>query len=167
MIRKILGIYLLLNAVSHNFVNAFCPVCTIAVGAGVGFSRWLKIDDTIAGVWIGGLTVSLITWTLNWLRSKNKTFRYDKIIITLLYFGFVVVPLSWSNIIGHPSNRLWGIDKLILGMISGGGVFLLSGLAYQKLKERNNGKAHFPFEKVVFPVASLVIMSIVYFLITK
>jgi len=38
---------------------AVCPICTVAVATGIGFSRWLGIDDTITGLWIGGLTVSL------------------------------------------------------------------------------------------------------------
>ena len=25
---------------------AICPVCTVAVGAGIGLSRWLGIDDS-------------------------------------------------------------------------------------------------------------------------
>lgn len=46
-------------------VQAVCPVCTVAVGAGVGFSRYLGIDDTIAGLWIGALIVSVSMWTIN------------------------------------------------------------------------------------------------------
>ena len=38
---------------------AVCPICTVAAATGIGFSRWLGIDDTITGLWIGGLTVSL------------------------------------------------------------------------------------------------------------
>ena len=33
--------------------KAICPVCTVAVGAGIGLSRWLGIDDSITGLWIG------------------------------------------------------------------------------------------------------------------
>ena len=33
--------------------QAVCPVCIVAVGAGLGLSEYLGIDDTIAGVWIG------------------------------------------------------------------------------------------------------------------
>lgn len=30
---------------------AVCPICTVAVGAGVGLSRCLGIDDSITGLW--------------------------------------------------------------------------------------------------------------------
>ena len=54
---------------------AVCPICTVAAATGIGFSRWLGIDDTITGLWIGGLTVSLITWTIDWLGKKNIRFK--------------------------------------------------------------------------------------------
>ena len=49
---------------------AICPICTLAVGAGVGLSRWLGVDDTVTGLWIGGLTVSMILWTIFWADKK-------------------------------------------------------------------------------------------------
>ena len=50
---------------------AACPVCSVAVAGGVGFSRWLGIDDTISGIWLRGLIVSLSFWFLSWLDKKN------------------------------------------------------------------------------------------------
>jgi len=55
---------------------AICPVCTIAIGAGLGLSRWLGVDDVISGIWIGGLLVSTSLWTVNWLRSKKLTLNF-------------------------------------------------------------------------------------------
>lgn len=155
--------YLLLPPIA----NAFCPVCTIAVGAGVGFSRWLGIDDTITGLWIGGFTVSLITWTLNWLSFKKIDFKYKVPLVSLAYFALIFLPLSWIDIIGHPLNRFLGIDKLVLGMILGSVSFWIGGMSYNKLKIRNNNRAHFPFQKVVMPVAPLVILSIIFYFLTK
>ncbi|KKU63742.1 MAG: hypothetical protein UX88_C0023G0019 [Candidatus Woesebacteria bacterium GW2011_GWC2_47_16] len=50
---------------------AVCPVCTVAVGAGLGVSRWLGIDDSVSGIWVGGLVVSLSFWFADWLTKKN------------------------------------------------------------------------------------------------
>jgi len=33
-----------------NFVFAQCPVCTVAIGVGVGLCRYLGIDDLITGI---------------------------------------------------------------------------------------------------------------------
>lgn len=151
---------------SSSKALAVCPICTVAVGAGVGFSRWLGIDDVISGLWIGGLTVSMIAWTIDWLDRKNIHFRGRKISIALLYYLLLVPPLYWADIMGHPLNTLWGIDRLLLGILLGSGVFLLAVLGYDWLKKNNGNKSHFPFQKVAMPVASLLLVSLVfYFLI--
>jgi len=76
--RKI-AIYLLSVIVISFFFTkkalAVCPICTVVIGAGVGLSRWLGIDDTISGLWIGGLIISMIVWTINWLGKKNIRFK--------------------------------------------------------------------------------------------
>ena len=54
--------------------KAICPVCIVAVGAGLGLSEYLGIDDSIAGVWIGGMLVAMIIWTIDWFNKKNWKF---------------------------------------------------------------------------------------------
>ena len=34
--------------------HSVCPVCTIAVGAGLEGARLIGIDDIITGIWAGG-----------------------------------------------------------------------------------------------------------------
>lgn len=148
-------------------VQAICPVCTIAVGAGVGFTRYLGIDDTISGLWIGGLTVSIIMWTINWLNKKNIHFKGRKIITTLGYYLLIVVPLFWTGIMGHPLNTLWGMDKLLLGTIIGSLGFLGAGLWYYQLKAKNAGHSYFPFQKVAMPVGALLILSLIFYFLTR
>ncbi|HIU65153.1 MAG TPA: hypothetical protein IAC63_00740, partial [Candidatus Enterousia avicola] len=53
------------------FANAVCPVCTVAVGAGLEGMRLLGVDDVITGIWAGGLTLSLFFWTAGWLKKHN------------------------------------------------------------------------------------------------
>lgn len=147
--------------------RAICPVCTVAAAAGVGLSRWLHIDDTITGLWIGGLVVSSALWTVNWLRSKKIYFLGIELITLVLYFAAILIPFWKTDIIGHPANLLWGFDKLVLGIFIGSILFSLGVIAYPFLKSINKGKAHFHFEKVVLPLLPLVIMSLVFYLITK
>lgn len=148
-------------------VLAICPVCTISVGAGLGFSRWLGIDDVVTALWIGGLIISMIMWTLNWLSKKELNFKFKKIIITTFYYLIIIIPLYWTGTIGHPYNKIWGIDKLLLGIILGSLVFLIGGLSYYQMKKKNNNRAYFPFQKVVMPVTPLIILSIIFWFITK
>jgi hypothetical protein len=147
--------------------RAVCPVCTVAVGAGVGLARWLGVDDTITGTWIGGLMMSLTLWTVSWFEKKQIRFKGRTLAAALLYYGLVVVPLVWLDVVGHPLNRLWGADKLLLGVIAGSFVFLAANRLYELLKRRNGSQAHFPFEKIVFPIVALMLASGIFYFIVK
>lgn len=160
-----------LSAFSVSFwafsAQAVCPICTLAVGAGIGLSRWLGIDDTITGSWIGALLVSVSLWTIDWVSKKSWKFRGYKIAIFSFYLILIVGPLFWKDIFWHPLNKLWGVDKLILGMVSGmiffsGGVFL-----NEFLKKKNEGKVFFPFQKIVLNLALLIILSGIFYFLTK
>lgn len=146
---------------------AVCPVCTVAVGAGIGLSRWLGIDDVISGLWIGGLTVSMIMWTINWFNRKKWRFKGREIYTTLAYFGIVVLPLYFMQGIWHPMNTLWGVNKLLLGIILGSIFFFGGAIYYDYLKKKNGGKAHFPFQKVAMPIIPLIVLSFIFYFITK
>lgn len=146
---------------------AVCPVCTLAVGAGVGFSRWLGIDDVITGIWIGALIVSIAIWTVNWMDKKNYRFKGRKILITLGYYLIIIIPLYWKGIMGHYFNKILGIDKLLFGIIAGSLIFLGSAWWYEKMKKENGGKPYFPLQKVAMPVGFLAIFSAIFYFITR
>lgn len=157
-----------LNILLVKQALAVCPICTIAVGAGVGLSRWLGIDDSITGLWIGGLVVSMIAWTLSWFDKKNIRFRGRALATIVGYYLLVVVPLYFMGIMGNPLNACaCGLDKLLVGIIVGSVAFWFGASWYFSLKDRNNGHAYFPFQKVVMPVSPLIILSIIYYFLTK
>jgi hypothetical protein len=139
----------------------------VAVVAGVELSRWLGVDDTITGLWIGGLTVSLIAWTLNWFSRKQYDFFAKRTATIIGYFFLIVMPLYWMNFIGGPFHKFWGVDKLLLGIILGSLIFWGGERFCCWLKKRNDGKAHFPFQKVAVPVIFLIIASLIFYFITK
>ncbi|MFH1188575.1 MAG: hypothetical protein V1652_01885 [bacterium] len=144
---------------------AICPICTIAVGAGLGLSRWLGIDDAITGLWLGGLTISLIEWTIRWADTKSIKFYLRNTGIFVSYYGFL-----WLSVylMGEKSpltiSFLKGFDKVFLGIIVGSIIFHCGVRWYDYMKEKNGGRAYFPFQKVVMPVAPLIIMSIIFYL---
>ena len=138
-----------------------CPICVVAVGAGLGFSRWLGVDDIISSLWIGALLVSLSWWTVIWLKKKNWGFRYDRAVVPVAYYALVLAPLYFADIAGHPLNKIFGIDKILFGTIIGSIIFLLSVWLHNFLKIKNNGKSFFPYQKVVVPVAVLLIISLI------
>lgn len=146
---------------------AVCPVCTVAVAGGLGLSRYLGVDDTISGIWIGGLILSSSLWLIDWLKKKSPKFlilNFKLLIITLMYI-LVLVPLAWTDLIGHPFNTIWGIDKLIVGMAAGTMAFWISLLTDKKVR-KIKGKQLFNFQKVIIPLSFLIVASlIVYFFV--
>lgn len=147
--------------------QAICPVCTVAVGAGLGLSRWLGIDDTISGIWIGGILISVTTWTIEWLKKKNFNSRIADILIAIGFYALTLVPLYFMGIFFHPGNQFWGLDKLILGIIAGSVLFYSGVILHFYLKRRNGGQSYFPFQKVACPLLPLLAASAVFYFITK
>jgi hypothetical protein len=153
-------------------VLAVCPLCVVAVGAGVEFSRWLGIDDTISGLWIGGLIVSLIMWTIDWLNRKKISFKGKEAAAALTWYLLTIIPLYMAGFIGNQANaffNLYGFNfgKMFLGIIVGSIAFWWGADWYFYLKEKNKGRAYFPFQKVVMPISPLILLSIIFYFLTK
>lgn len=167
-ISKYIGVGLLGSMVCAKKVFAVCPICTVAVGAGVGFSRWLGIDDSISGLWIGGLTVSMIAWTESYLDKKKIVFKGRIIANSLAYYALIVFPLYFMGLIANPQNAIYStwLDPLLLGIIIGSVGFWFGNELYVYIKHLNGGRAHYPFQKVVMPIAPLVLLSIIFYLLT-
>jgi len=160
---------------TSQLVLAVCPVCTIAVAGGVEFSRWLGVDDSITGAWIGGLIISMSLWLVNWLRGKKINFRglsAGQAGLTaaslVLFYGATLLSLYWMKLIWVENcQKLWGYDKLLVGIVFGSLAFVIGAGLNAYLKKSNLGKAYFPFQKVVLPVGFLIIVSLVFHFITK
>lgn len=165
--KRLLPFLLVLGSFFAKPVLAICPVCTVAVCAGVGLSRWLGIDDLISGVWIGGLIVSFIFWTIDWLDKKKVSFKSRWLVISAVFYALVIIPLYLKDIVGHPANTFLGMDKLLFGIAVGSLVFLLSVWFHAFLKTKNQGKSYFPYQKVAVPIAFLLIISLIFYFLTK
>lgn len=148
-------------------LKAVCPVCTVATGIGIGFSRKLGIDDVVTGIWIGGLIISCIVWTTTFLTKHNIRFFGRKPLIVFGYLAAFIWPLKHFHYIGIHGNTIWGYDKLIVGMIIGSIAFSIGTIWYAILKRRNNGHAWFPFQKIIMPVGLLIIASVIMFLLVR
>jgi hypothetical protein len=176
--KKILAITVATFLILPKITLAFCPVCTVAVGAGVGLAEWLGIDDLISGLWIGALVVSISIWTINWLKvrlwgipatllpeGKSRTLTNKQSILSILifvaYYAIIIFPLYWKGFIGHPLNKFCGVDKLLFGIILGSMLFSAGLITHSYLRQKNGGKSYFKGQKIVFAVAPLVIASLV------
>lgn len=168
MKKFILPILLLLSLyIFPTQVRAVCPVCTVAVAGGIGISRYLGIDDTVTGLWIGAFIISSALWFSSWLRKKHIHIKYQDIISILFFYLLVIVPLKLTGFLGHLTNTIFGIDKIIFGSFLGSLLFLSSVLLDKYLRSKNNGKVYVYYQKVILPVLILSISSLLLVLIIK
>ncbi len=142
--------------------HAVCPVCTVAVGAGLEGARLIGVDDVITGIWAGGLTLSLFFWTAGWLKKHGVTNVWLQIILPFVGYYALLGAVYLMPGVTFGASRLWGVDKFMLGAIVGTIAFYLGARWYVKLKRENGGRARFPFQKVVVPLSFLMIATVVF-----
>lgn len=156
--------------VATGAANAFCPVCTVAVGAGLESARVLGVSDIIIGLWAGGLTLSLSAWTADYMRRHGIRSRLAFLLNYIVYYGLLA--LIYFIPVGKPmlvfgERTIWGIDQFLLGAVVGSLTFWSAGKWYEQIKARNGGHAWFPFQKVVWPVGALAIVTLIFWVMMK
>ena len=139
--------------------NPACAVCTVAMGAFLGISRALGISDNATGVWIGGLLLMTYYFTIKFIEYKKWTFKFYKFFWGLM--TLLLVPVMYQ-FVPYKAETFFGIDTFLISMLAGAFAFWLSQFIYQKMKNKNGGHAHFPFEKVVMAIIFLLLTSIIF-----
>ena len=148
--------------VKSAFANPACAVCTVAVGATLGISRKLGIDDTIIGVWLGAFLMLMVVWTIVFCKKKKWRFHGMFWVILLATFSLVIPIYTFDYIIWNARTVL-GMDAFLLSIIAGALIIPVSDKLYLFLKKKNGGHAHFPFEKVFVPVFLLALTSFAFY----
>ncbi|MCX6731678.1 MAG: hypothetical protein NTX55_01685 [Candidatus Parcubacteria bacterium] len=133
-----------------------CPICSIGVVAGLGLSRWLKVDDSVSGLWVGALLLGLSLWTFNWLmRKREKKPVIILIIVLIAYCLLTFAPLYATNIINNSCKTIWGLNRLVFGSLLGIVLFGAVILINKKLK------GLFPYQRIIIPMSVLIIASFI------
>ena len=144
----------------NAFANPACPICTIAVGAGLDIARRLGVPDSVVGLWAGALLTLLGYWMPKWMDKKNWHFRgRDSIVIIL---SVAMIGFVYMGVVDYNPTTICGafkMDPVLFGTICGALIFIGTGKLYQWMKNKNGGHAHIPFEKVVLPVLALALAS--------
>jgi len=170
--NKITKSILVIALVTMAFADAMavCPVCTVAVGAGLEGARLLGVEDVITGIWAGGLTLSISAWTANVLHKHGVKNAIWYILNFVLYYallaGVYFLPLG-NPVVRFDENCMWGIDQFLLGAIVGTVVFFGMQKWYQRIKAANGGHAKYPFQKVVMPFGGLLIVTVIFWAIIR
>ncbi|MDP1696113.1 MAG: hypothetical protein Q8L29_04320 [archaeon] len=144
-----------------------CPICTVAIGAGLGFSRALGIDDSLTGLWIGALIVSSAIWMISWMDKKKIHYLFRKISVFAVFYAAVIWPLYHWNYMGIPGNELFGMDKILFGTIMGTLIFFFAIFSDKYIKRNNQGKGLIKYQKVIIPLVFLILSSIITYLLLK
>jgi hypothetical protein len=161
-----LSAFILLIAII-NKAYAVCPLCTIVAVSGVGVSRYFGVDDTITGIWLGGLILSSGMWVNDILKKKKIKFPFRNFIIIISIYLITILPLYWMHIMGVANNKLWNIDKVLLGIIAGSLFFLVGVFINLILRTLNDCKVYFYFQKIVIPILLLLIANLIFYFITR
>jgi len=106
-------------------------------------------------------------WTVNWLLKNNWCFKGCAPVTFLSYYLLTLVPLYSGGLIGREGNELWGVDKLLFGVMVGSILFYFGAKFHFYLKSKNNEKVYFPFQKVVISVVTLLLASGLFYFLTK
>ena len=147
-------------------VYATCPVCVVTVGGGLWLAEKLGVDDLIAAIWIGALVTALAIAFASY--KKQKPFFRSPLALTVLFYLATLATLMLSGKIDNlPFCQIWGTNKIILGL-TGGTLALWVGAGLDKFLRRyqREGKAFFPFQKVILPFLTTCLLSLIsyYFL---
>jgi len=134
-----------------------CPVCTIAVAAGIGVLEAWGVNPILIGIWFGALIVSSIMWMIDYLNRKKIHFLFRKILIIICFYAIFIIPLYYIKMGG----KVVMSNALLLGVIVGTFVFILSVLAHNHLKKVNEGKVMMFWQKVIVPLVFLIVASII------
>jgi len=138
---------------------AQCPVCVITVGGGMFLAKKLGIDDLLISVWISALNVAITFWMAPKIKIKILKNPY---FLSLAMMGLTIFYFQFTDQIGGITNRILGVDKIILGQIVGLMTMYLGNYLYIFTKEKNHHRAPFPYAKVIFPVGAVVVVTLMF-----
>lgn len=174
--KKLLVLFLILflfQAVRYSLfassVLAHCPLCVAGAGAGLTLARWIGVDDSITGIWLGALMGAISFWSERAIISKFKIQSASwraifRISLYIAIFGLTLASFYQFNLV-NKLYQIFGMDKLTFGMIGGGVLFYLVDLIDDYLIKRN-GKVFFPYQRIIVSLGSMALLSLVqYYLI--
>ena len=140
--------------------NPACPICTIAIGAGVGVAESLGVPVVIVGLWAGALLTLLGYWMIKFFDKRGWQFPGRNAL--LIGLSVAMIGFAYVGDIDYSPVWIWNIfyvDPILFGAIAGMMIFILVEKLYEWMKRKNGGHAHFPFERVVLPVVALGLAS--------
>ena len=157
---------LLLSVISAMpLVAAHCPLCTGATIVGVSITRALGFDDSIVGVFVGGMIISTALWTNKILKNKgakgNNALRLGSLIA--LTAVLTLITFYYAGLFGRGNSfRIFGVESILVGSVSGGLISLVAFYYSNYLKNKNGGRVLFKYQTMIISLATLVANAAVF-----
>ena len=134
----------------------------------------LSIVGTVGLVAIVIISYTMKTSLANFLIDHLPFFNFGGPLEGLTALNILIYMLDYCMLIPlyvgktpqliFNAKKILFIDEFLFSVLSGSLVLFGSSKLYYYMKNKN-GKPHFPFEKVVLPIANLIVLSIVFSII--
>ena len=155
-------------------VFAHCPLCTAATGAVVATTRVIGIDDIVVGTFIGAFTISTAFWIGNVINKRllnrkksaqSKGLEYVKTsmpyALSAVFLIFTIVGFYFGGLLDPMYNYyIWGVQKLVAGMIIGTIVTIAAFDFHRLIRRANNNKNYFPMQGIILPLIALAAVDV-------
>jgi hypothetical protein len=145
-------------------VYAQCPVCVVTVGGGLFIAKKLGIDDLLVSIWLSSLNTALAFWFASFMKNKILKNGFGW---TIAFYILTVGTLFFTKQIGVRYNTLLGIDKTFLGITLGSIISLGAIMVDRIMRLKNKGKVLFPYQKVIIPLVTLTLTTLIFMFVIK
>ena len=143
---------------------AQCPVCIVTVGGGMFLAKKLGVDDFLVSLWISALNTAISFWLAP--KIKNRILG-NPVVFSILMLGLTLFYFIYTDQTGSGTNQILGLDKIIFGQILGLLIMFFGIFVDRYSRKLNGGKILFPYQKVVFPIGILTLLTILFKFIFK
>ncbi len=167
------ALVIILLSITLNFIpfaSAHCPLCTGATIIGVGITRAWGLDDSVIGVFVGGMIASSALWIDNVLQKRgakgNRVIRMSALLIITLIL--TLVSFYYAGIVGRANQyRTWGVESILIGTFSGIAItFFTLGLS-GFMKKKNEGKVWFSYQTMILTLGGLVLNALAFWIVFR
>lgn len=140
-------------------VNAHCPLCTAATGAGIVLAEKYGVDGAIIGLWVGAFIISTALW-FDRILKKKYNFPFQSILISALSLILTVMPFYFAGMFTNPVTVL-GIDRLLFGILLGS-ILTFFGTELSIWIKNTRGKVLFLYQTIGIVLFTITATSFVF-----
>ena len=142
--------------------HAVCPLCMATVAVGLESARRMGVDYPILGIWAGAfllLAFFLAMKIMKKMKVKNMAWYIAPVFLPI---SLVFIAYWIPGGVDFGAYTWFGVDTFLFGIITGAiTMYFVQKWNYKKIRG-NGGKSLFKFQKVIIPVGSLLLLSLIY-----